>query len=558
MTPIDSKNTAFKEKLTNIRRREEEERAKQLAQEFDLPYVNLMLTPVDSKDMAILTKEKSEEGNLAIIRKSGRALRIAVKNPNDPQTIQIIDELKKQGFDCRLFIVSLIGLKNAWKKYKFTSLKKTSLQDAFVIQQEELKEFKKALGTVQELKKAIHGMSTSQLLSVIIVGAIEMKVSDIHFEPSKDGIRLRYRIDGLLQDVANFPEKDYHFLLSRIKTLSGMLLNVHDITQDGRFSVMIMENEKTVKSIDLRVSVLPSSYGESIVMRLLGSSDVQLELSDLGIRLEFAKTIKSQISRPNGMVLTTGPTGSGKTTTLYACLNYINKPGHKIITVEDPVEYRLKGIVQTQINKRKGQTFSQTLKAIVRQDPDALMVGEIRDGESAGIAIQFALTGHMVFSTIHTNSAAGAMPRLIDMGVKPSFIPAAINLVIAQRLMRRLCPKCKKSYQPSQEDGDKVKKILSSISKKSGVDIPKEITTFYKAQGCPECHGLGYKGRIGVFEFFTVSDTIAKLIVKEALPLELTAKAMEEGMITLMQDSMLRVVEGVTTIEEIQRVIGLF
>lgn len=558
MTPINSKNTAFKEKLTNIRRREEEERAKQLAQDFDLPYVDLMITPVDSKDMAILPKEKSEKGNLAIIRKSGRGLRIAVKNSNDPQTIQIIDELKEQGFDCSLFIVSLTGLKNAWGKYKFTSSKKISLQDAFVIQQEELKEFKKALGTVQDLEKAIHDMSTSQLLSVIIFGAIKMKVSDIHFEPSKDGIRLRYRIDGLLQDVANFPEKDYRFLLSRVKTLSGMLLNVHDITQDGRFSVAIMENEKTVKSIDLRVSILPSNYGESIVMRLLGSSDVQLELADLGIRPEFSKIIKSQISRPNGMVLTTGPTGSGKTTTLYACLNHINKPGHKIITVEDPVEYRLKGIVQTQINKRKGQTFSQTLKAIVRQDPDALMVGEIRDSESAGIAIQFALTGHMVFSTIHTNSAVGAMPRLIDMGIKPSFIPASINLVIAQRLMRRLCPKCKKAYKPSQEDADKVKKILSLISKKSRVDIPKEIKTFYKAEGCSECHGLGYKGRIGVFEFFTISDAIAKLIVKEALPLELTTKATEEGMITLMQDSMLRVVEGVTTIEEIQRVIGLF
>ena len=558
MSLIDSKNTAFKEKLINIRRREEEERAKQLAKTLGLPYVNLMLTPVDSKDMAILPREKSKKGNLAIMRKTGRELRIAVETPSNPQTIQIINKLKEQGFDCHLFIVSLAGLKTAWGKYKFTSSTKVFLQDAFVIQQEELKEFKKALKTVKELEKEIHSMSTSKILSVIIAGAIEMKVSDIHFEPSKDEIRLRYRIDGLLQDVANFPEKDYHFLLSRVKTLSGMLLNIHDTTQDGRFSVAIMENKKTVKSIDLRVSVLPSSYGESIVMRLLGSSDVQLELADLGIRPEFDETTKSQISRPNGMVLTTGPTGSGKTTTLYACLNYINKPGHKIITVEDPVEYRLKGIVQTQINKRKGQTFSKTLKAIVRQDPDALMVGEIRDNESARIAIQFALTGHMVFSTIHTNSAAGAMPRLINMGVKPSSIPASINLVIAQRLMRRLCPKCKKAEQLSQEDIDKIKEIISSISPKSGIDIPKKITTFYKAQGCSECHGLGYKGRIGVFEFFTISDDIAKLIVKEALPLELTAKAIEEGMITLMQDAILRVTEGVTTIEEIRRVIGLF
>ncbi|MEA2113216.1 MAG: GspE/PulE family protein [Patescibacteria group bacterium] len=556
MTPIDSQNTAFKEKLINIRRHEEEERAKQLAETLDLPYVDLTITPVDSRDLAILPEEKAKKGKLAIIRKTGRTLRIAVKNPKDPQTVQILEELKEQGFERSLFIVSLTGLENAWKKYELAPSKTASIQDAFVIQQEEMEESKKALETIQELKKAIHGMSTSRLISIIMAGAIKMGVSDIHFEPSKSGIRLRYRIDGLLQDITDFPEKDYRFLLSRVKTLSGMLLNIHDTTQDGRFTIVITKNKKTVKSIDLRVSVLPSSYGESVVMRLLGSSAIQLELADLGVRQELSEIIKSQITRPNGMVLTTGPTGSGKTTTLYACLNYINKPGNKIITVEDPVEYRLKGIVQTQISKRKGQNFTQALKAIVRQDPDALMVGEIRDGESAAIAIRFALTGHMVFSTLHTNDAAGAIPRLTDMGIKPSFIPTAVNLVIAQRLMRRLCPKCKEAYSPSPDEVKTAKKIFSLISPKSGIDIPREITTFYKARGCPECHGLGYKGRIGVFEFFTISESIEKLIIKGATSLDLTAKAMEEGMITLMQDAMLRVVEGTTTIEETQRVIG--
>ncbi len=558
MILANSQSDALKEKLTGIKRREEEERAKQLAEAFDLPYINLILTPVDSADMAILPKEKAEKGRLAIIRKTGRVLRIAIERPDNPITIQIINELKEQGFDCSLFVVSLTGLKNAWGKYELSSSKTTSLQDAFIVQKKELKEFKKDLETIQYLKKAIHSISTSQLLSIIVIGAVEMKASDIHFEPSKDEIRLRYRIDGLLQDVADFPKKNYRFLLSRVKTLSDMMLNVQDISQDGRFTVKIAENEKIVESIDIRVSILPSNHGESIVMRLLGLSAIQLELSDLGIRPELSEIIENQITRPNGMILTTGPTGSGKTTTLYACLNYINKPGNKIITVEDPVEYQLKGIVQTQINKRKGQTFNQALKSIVRQDPDALMVGEIRDNESAGIAIQFALTGHVVFSTIHTNSAAGAIPRLIDMGIKPSLIPAAVNLVIAQRLMRKLCPKCKKSYQPSSEDIEKAKNILSSISPKLGIDIPKEITAFYKAQGCSECHGLGYKGRIGVFEFLTISNTVAKLITKEVIPLEITAKAVEEGMITLMQDAIIRVIEGITTIEETNRVIGHF
>jgi len=312
-----------------------------------------------------------------------------------------------------------------------------------------------------------------------------MEASDIHLEPGKEGIRLRYRIDGLLQDIAAFPTKEYHFLISRIKSLSDMLLNVVDVSQDGRFTTKISGGDKKFpEAIDLRVSLLPTNYGESVVMRLLGTSTIKLNLDDLGIRPELFKLVKGQIDKPNGLILTTGPTGSGKTTTLYACLNYVNQTGTKIITVEDPVEYKLKGITQTPISHRKGHTFEKALRAIVRQDPDILMLGEIRDKESAEIAIEFALTGHIVFSTIHTNEAAGAVPRLFGMGISPNSLASSLNLIMAQRLVRKLCPDCKEEYKPSNEIIEAIKKVLSSISSSSNIEIPKDISVIYKAKGC--------------------------------------------------------------------------
>jgi len=546
----------LEKRLSEIKREEEEDKAKHLGEKLNLPYVNLDLIPVDSNDLNILAKEKSEKGNILVIRKIGKNLQLAVKNPDGSQTKEIIKELEDQGYKCSLVVVSSSSLRKKRLRYELIATKLVSIKSALVIQEEELKEFEKSLQTIQELKETINTLSTTRLLTIIMAGAIKMGASDIHFEPAKESIRLRYRIDGLLQDITDFPINAYRFSLSRIKTLSGMILNVNEISQDGRFSVKIMNKGKSVKNIDIRVSILPSGYGESIVMRLLGLGAIELDLIDLGFGPELFEIVKGQITRPNGMVLTTGPTGSGKTTTLYACLNNVNKSSTKIITVEDPIEYRLKGITQTQISERKGQTFLQALKTVVRQDPDILMIGEIRDEESANIAIQSALTGHLVFSTIHTNDAAGAVPRLIEMKIKPFLIPAALNLVIAQRLVRRLCPHCKESYKPSAELIKSTKKIFSLISPKSGIDIPKKLSAFYKAKGCEKCYGLGYQGRIGIFELFTVNDAIEKLILKQATSYELRAKAMEEGMLTLMQDVMLKVAEGITSIEEVQRVIG--
>ncbi len=552
MSQVNTKTKDLDEKLSEIRNKEEEARTKQIAEKFNLPYINLLIIPIDTKDLAIVPQEKAEKGKLIVIKKAGNVLNIAVNNPENPETVKIINELKEQGFECKLFIATLTSLKKSLKRYESVVREKqsASLKGVFFIQKKELTEFKKSLGTIQELKKAISSLSTTQLLTIILAGAIEMKVSDIHLEPTKKGIKLRYRVDGLLQDITDFPQKEYRFLLSRIKTLSDMLLNVHDISQDGRFTVKVDE-----QTIDIRVSILPSSHGESVVMRLLGLSSVKLDLKDLNIRPEFLKIIEAQINQPTGMILTTGPTGSGKTTTLYACLNYVNKPGTKVITVEDPVEYRLAGVTQTQISKRKGHTFATTLKAVVRQDPDILMIGEIRDEESAEVAVQFALTGHLVFSTFHTNEAAGAIPRLISLKIKPDALASSLNLAIAQRLVRKLCTDCKKEHQPPKEILESIKKILDSIPQKSGLSIPKKLV-FYQAQGCSKCHGLGYQGRIGIFELLAVSEEIKKLILKETAAFEIQNKAQEQGMTTLIQDALLRVVEGSTDLEEVKRVIG--
>jgi len=553
----NSKNKKLQEKVTELQRKEEEVRAQKMAEKFSLPYINLIIRPIDLDDFSILPEEKAKKGKMVILKKTGQALKIAVLNPQDTETKKIIEEFQKDGFKCSFFTASLTGLKKAWRNYDTASHphKDVPLRGIFIIQNKDLKEFKKSLQTIQELKKAIISLSTTKLLAITLAGAIEMKASDIHIEPGKDKIRLRYRIDGLLQNIADFPNKDYRFFLSRVKTLSDMLLNVHDLSQDGRFAVKI-RGQKDEREIDIRSSVLPSANGESIVMRLLDKTATSLSLDQLGIRSELSETIKAQIKKPNGMILTTGPTGSGKTTTLYACLNFTNSPDKKIITVEDPIEYQQKGITQTQISKRKGRTFATALKSIVRQDPDVLMIGEVRDDESAQIAVQFALTGHLVFSTLHTNNAAGAISRLTGMKIKPDLLSSSLNLIMAQRLVRKLCPDCKKKYQPSPDEIKAIQKIISSISPKTKVEIPKKILTLYQAKGCSKCHGLGYRGRVGLFEFLVLDQTIKKLILNKVADFEIQKKAQEQGMITLAQDAILKAVEGITTIEETERIVG--
>lgn len=419
------------------------------------------------------------------------------------------------------------------------------------ISQEKIGSFNKEIKNVSDFKKKIKDSfdkSISEVIETILGGAISLSASDAHIEPEEETAKLRIRIDGILLDVINLESKLYNIMLSRIKLLSGIKINISDRPQDGRFSV-ISQNTP----IEIRVSTLPAEYGEAIVLRVLNPKNL-ISLHELGLREDLAETFKNEIKRPNGMIIVTGPTGSGKTTTLYAFLKEIQKPEIKIITIEDPIEYHLEGISQTQAAPEKGYDFANGLKSLMRQDPDVILVGEIRDLETAKTAIQAALTGHFVLTTLHTNDAAGTIARLQALGEEPANIAPAINMVIAQRLLRKVCLKCAKLEKPSENDLEKIKKILKKAPKNivkisASVKIPKAV-------GCKYCNFTGYRNRIGIFEALIIGDEMEKYVLTAPSIVALREKAVKEGMLTMYQDGIIKVLEGVTTMEELERVTG--
>ncbi len=407
----------------------------------------------------------------------------------------------------------------------------------------------------KEIKKSF-SKNTSELFNIIMAGGISLGTSDIHIEPKEDEAKMRIRVDGVLQDVVKFNKKIYNDILSRIKLISGVKLNIENKPQDGRFTIIYPGEDNKGYSIEIRMSILPSEYGGSVVMRILDPRNL-ITIDKLGLRNDLLEIFKREIKRPNGMIIVTGPTGSGKTTSLYAFLKHIRNPGIKIITIEDPIEYHLDGISQTEAAPDKGYTFANGLRAIVRQDPDAILVGEIRDLETASIGLQAALTGHTVFSTLHTNDAAGAIPRLEALGEKPVNIAPAVNVIIAQRLVRKLCDRCK--TETTLEELNLFRLInqeLDNVSKEKKPFYDKK-TEIYKAEGCKSCNFTGYKGRLGIFEALVLNDEIENLIFSNPSTSEIRKKAIKEGMITIKQDGIIKLLKGETTAEEIERVVGL-
>ncbi|MEK7080263.1 MAG: GspE/PulE family protein, partial [Patescibacteria group bacterium] len=391
---------------------------------------------------------------------------------------------------------------------------------------------------------------TTRLLDVILFGAIKLEASDIHIEPQESDARLRIRLDGILQDVVFFDQNIYRHLVSRLKLLSHLKLNITDKPQDGRFSIEIAD-----ALIEIRNSSLPAEYGESIVMRILNPKSL-IGLDDLGLRKDLYKIFEKEITKPNGMIIVTGPTGSGKTTTLYAFLKKIQNPEIKIITIEDPIEYHLKGISQTQVAPEKGYDFSDGLRSIVRQDPDVILVGEIRDLETAKIALQAALTGHLVLSTLHTNDAAGTIPRLVDLGAEPSSIASGLKMAVAQRLVRKVCKKCSTLSKPNSEELAELKRGLKKLPSSIKLpDLDKLQIARVKEKGCEFCNFTGYKGRQGLFEAFLVDSEMEKFILTNPPVSAIRDLAIKKGMTTMYQSGLIDVAFGDTTLEEVKRVV---
>jgi type IV pilus assembly protein PilB len=548
-SPTQKREAELEKKLKDISIKNKEDQYAVIAQKLGLPFSTLNGIPIDTEALNLLSEEVSRGSEIAVLYKTETKLVIATTNPDNPKTKEALESLKKVGLPIDILITTPDGLKSVWNRYKVIKQKIFKV-GAIEINEEELTQLQDQISDIGDLKNKLKTISVTKLLEILIAGALKTRASDIHFEPNANTSRLRYRLDGILHDITNLDVEYYDKILNRIKILSKMKLNIHDSPQDGRFTI----KQKQV-DIEVRVSILPSEFGETIVMRLLDPRTIKVKLEQLGMRKDILDIIDKQLKKKTGAIMASGPTGAGKTTTLYAFVNHLNEPGTKIITIEDPIEYHVANISQTQVNAKKGYTFSNGLRSIVRQDPDIILVGEIRDAETAEIALNASLTGHLVLSTIHTNNAAGVVPRLIDLGIRPQIIAPAINVTIAQRLVRKLCPDCKKSIKATPDELQKLKTVLDPIKGRFDFPALSTSTEINIAGQCKECNFSGYKDRIGIFEIFVVSKDIERLILSSPPISAVEEMAIAEGMVTITQDAYLKILNGITSFEEIDRVI---
>jgi type IV pilus assembly protein PilB len=544
-------------KLEEYKRREQEDVAQIVASRYGLEYVDLAPVPINMDALRLVTEAEARESKIAPFSLVGKRVKIAVVSPVFEKTVTALDKIKSAGYEITVTVASPMSLEKVWSRYTDLSFSTVTKAGALDISSEEIGTFVGSLKTMEDVRASIaevlklkKGFRISKILEIVLAGALALKASDVHVEPEAEYVRLRYRLDGVLTDIIEFDMETFKLLLSRIKLLSGLKLNVNAEAQDGRFSVKVGEDE-----IEIRTSMLPGAYSESVVLRLLNPKSIQVPLEDLGIPKKLLSVLLEQIAKPNGLLLTTGPTGSGKTTTLYAFLRKIHTPDVKIITIEDPIEYHLPGIVQTQINIEKHYTFALGLRSALRQDPDVIMVGEIRDEETAKIAVDSALTGHLVFSTLHTNSAAGSFPRLIELGVNPRVISSATNIALAQRLVRKLCKECKKEEPVSGKDKIIIDRVLSTIVDKT--EIPPNTGSYYKAVGCPACNGTGYRGRMGIYEGVVITNEVDAALKQEMSEQDVQKIADKQPILTMIQDGVLKTISGITTLDELSRVIDL-
>ncbi len=506
---------------------------------YNVPFLDLNTTPVSPEALSKLPQEVAQRFRVfpVSLDELAKQIVVAMADPLDLTAIEFIEQ--KTGLTVRPYasepskIETLIAA-------GYTTTLAHEVSEAL----KEVGPDKSPLRTLDATKTGIvRQEKIAEIVTYILSFAIKSRASDVHIEPQEKSTRVRYRIDGILQEKLTIPRELHDALVSRIKILSGMKIDEKRIPQDGRFNFKSEDQE-----VDLRVSTLPTSWGEKIVMRLLKKSGGIPELTELGLRGNALKHLQDAILRPHGIILITGPTGSGKTTTLYSIIQKINTAKVNIVTLEDPIEYKIAGVNQVQVNPGAGLTFASGLRSFLRQDPNIILVGEIRDQETADLAVQASLTGHLVFSTLHTNDASGALPRLLDMGAEPYLLASSITAIVAQRVVRKIHDECKTPYVPELKVVEQIKAALGPLWRSSN-DVK-----LYKGRGDPKCSNSGYYGRVGVFEVLPVSEKVSRLILERSPASAIDKVARDEGMITMKQDGFMKVVEGVTTIDEVLRV----
>ena len=544
-------------RIDDLRKKEEEDLAQALSSKYGVPYIDLTITPINIDALRAISEIETREAQIAVFNDLNKVLSVGALSPNNPKTLVALNKLKDKGYTIELYMVSHTSLNKVWDRYKDLSYSFETKSGALDISNEQITDFLSKVHTIPDVQNLIgetlkmkKSYRISRIMEIILAGAIATNSSDIHMEPEEEYVRLRYRLDGMLTEILQLDLETYKLILSRIKLVSNLKLNLTG-AQDGRFSIKIGDSE-----IEIRTSLLPGAYSESIVLRVLNPKSINVPLENLGIHPRLLEVILHEMGKPNGMILNTGPTGSGKTTALYAFLKKIHTPDIKIITIENPIEYHLSGIVQTQTNEDKNYGFAEGLRSALRQDPDVIMVGEIRDKETAEIAINSALTGHLVFSTLHTNTAAGTFPRLIDLGVNPKIISSALNLAMAQRLVRVLCPACKKQVPLEGHDKEVVDKVINSIPDKTYLD-GVDTAHAWQAVGCDKCNMVGYKGRLGIYEAIRMDQAIENIVKDNPSEREIQKAALPQNILSLVQDGIIKALQGVTTIEELSRVVDV-
>lgn len=510
----------------------EETIGKLIADHFEVPYANIGHLSTTPEVLSLIPEKMARVYRVVPFAKEDKKLKLAMENPEDFEALEFAK--RHTGLLIEPYYATRDDLAKGLGQYK-----KGIKEDFEKIISENIKKVES--GEEEDLVKAAEKVSVVKTLDTIFGYAISEKASDIHIETQDKEVVIRFRIDGVLRDIVKFPRGVETALVARIKILSNLKIDEHRIPQDGRYKFVLDDDV-----VSLRISIIPSFYGENVVMRLLQETNRPASLEELGLTGHSLEVLRKNITKPHGMILVTGPTGSGKTTTLYSILNILNTIEVKICTIEDPIEYGVGRVTQIQVNPKTGVEFSAGLRALLRHDPDIIMVGEIRDEETAEIAIHSALTGHLVLSTLHTNTAAGAIPRFLDMGAEDFLLASTINVVIAQRLVRKICTSCITKYTPNDV-------VMKKLSKDLGISL--ETQKFYKGRGCDQCNNKGYAGRVGIYEVLEVTEKIKRMITERGTSDEIQKGAIEEKMVTMLQDGLDKVSSGLTTIEEVIRVV---